>query len=150
MAIKLLAVNDVYNIREAKYMVDEENEKDLIPNEDKVQGTKVLVIKGSKEYRMDSAGNWVEIVKGGGGSGGSDLPDVTAADNGKVLGVVSGEWDKMDAPDGLPSVTASDSGKILQVNSAGAWASGLNLVEHDYTVTYADDTTATLKNVEVV
>ncbi len=122
MAIKLLAVNDVYNIREAKYIVDEENEKNLIPNEDKVQGTKVLVINGSKEYRMDSTGNWVEIVKGGGGSGGSDLPDVTTTDN----------------------------GKILQVNSSGEWATGLNLVEHDYTVTYADDTTATLKNVEVV
>jgi len=63
MAIKLLAVNDVYNIREAKYIVDEENEKDLIPDEDKVQGTKVLVIKGNKEYRMDSAGNWVETTK---------------------------------------------------------------------------------------
>lgn len=64
MAIKLLAINDIYNIREAKYIVDEENEKDLIPDEDKVQGTKVLVIEGNKKYRMDSVGNWVEIVKG--------------------------------------------------------------------------------------
>lgn len=33
-------------------------------------------------------------------SGGSGLPDVTAADNGKVLGVVEGSWNKMDAPTG--------------------------------------------------
>jgi len=29
-----------------------------------------------------------------GGGGGSDLPDVTASDNGKVLGVVNGAWAK--------------------------------------------------------
>jgi len=29
---------------------------------------------------------------------GSDLPDVTIADNGKLLGVVNGAWNKMDAP----------------------------------------------------
>lgn len=33
-------------------------------------------------------------------SGGSGLPDVTAADDGKVLGVVEGSWSKMDAPSG--------------------------------------------------
>lgn len=33
------------------------------------------------------------LLKGqGGGGGGSDLPSVTAADNGKVLSVVSGAW----------------------------------------------------------
>lgn len=31
---------------------------------------------------------------------GSSLPDVTTADNGKVLGVVEGSWNKMDAPSG--------------------------------------------------
>lgn len=92
MAVKLLAINDVYNIREAKYIVDEENEKDLIPEEDKVQGTRVLVIKGSKEYRMDSNRNWV-LIRGEGG--GDTLPSVTASDNGKVLGVVNGAWDKV-------------------------------------------------------
>lgn len=30
------------------------------------------------------------------------LPEVTGDDNGKILGVVNGEWDKTDAPTGLP------------------------------------------------
>ena len=32
--------------------------------------------------------------------GGSDLPDVSEADNGKVLGVVNGAWSKADPPSG--------------------------------------------------
>lgn len=32
------------------------------------------------------------------GSSGPSLPEVTSEDNGKVLGVVEGAWDKMDAP----------------------------------------------------
>ena len=38
-------------------------------------------------------GRWSSGV----GGGGSDLPDVTAADNGKVLGVKNGQWDKVDS-----------------------------------------------------
>lgn len=34
----------------------------------------------------------------GGGGGGSSLPDVTAADNGDVLTVVNGAWDKAFGP----------------------------------------------------
>lgn len=48
------------------------------------------------------------------------LPDVTASDNGKVLGVVNGAWDKVTPEKELPTVTASDNGKVLEVTN-GAW-----------------------------
>ena len=49
------------------------------------------------------------------------LPNVSSHDNGKVLGVKSGKWSKMDVPEELPSVTADDNGDVLTVVS-GAWA----------------------------
>ena len=54
------------------------------------------------------ADNIRELARNGGGSG---LPDVTAADNGKILGVVEGVWNKMDAPSGVDySITEQDTG----------------------------------------
>ena len=52
--------------------------------------------------------------------GGSSLPEVTSSDNGQVLTVVSGEWNKASVPTELPAVTGNDNGKILQVYS-GTW-----------------------------
>ena len=48
------------------------------------------------------------------------LPIVTSADNGKVLGVVGGVWDKANPPTELPAVTSADNGKVLGVVS-GVW-----------------------------
>ena len=48
------------------------------------------------------------------------LPIVTTADNGKVLGVVDGVWDKIDAPESLPAVTSADNYTNLYVTS-GKW-----------------------------
>ena len=50
----------------------------------------------------DLSNTTVKILKKVGGSegGGSELPEVTAADNGKILTVVNGVWDKADAPSG--------------------------------------------------
>lgn len=50
----------------------------------------------------------------------SGLPDVTADDNGEILTVVDGEWNKAAAPTELPAVTAEDNGEILTVVN-GEW-----------------------------
>lgn len=50
-----------------------------------------------------------------------ELPDVTVSDNGKILGVVDGEWAVIDAPIELPSVSSTDNGKVLGVVE-GEWA----------------------------
>ena len=49
----------------------------------------------------------------------STLPAVSASDNGKVLTVVSGEWNKAAVPTELPAVTTTDTG-ILAVED-GEW-----------------------------
>jgi len=53
------------------------------------------------------------------GSGGSTLPAVSGGDNGKLLTVVEGGWDKADAPKELPAVDMLDVGKILTVKRSG-------------------------------
>lgn len=48
-----------------------------------------------------------------------ELPAVSAADNGKLLGVSVGKWDKVSETKELPAYTSSDNGKVLKVNSGG-------------------------------
>ena len=63
---------------------------------------------------------WVKaIAKEAASSGG--LPEVSGADNGDVLTVVSGEWAKAAPVTELPAVTGSDNGDVLTVVE-GAWA----------------------------
>ena len=51
----------------------------------------------------------------------TELPTVSASDNGKALMVKSGKWQKNDIPSQLPTVSASDNGKVLMVVE-GVWA----------------------------
>ena len=53
----------------------------------------------------------------------AELPPVDTDDNGKVLTVKSGKWDKNTLPKELPEVSGSDNGSCLVV-SEGAWAKG--------------------------
>lgn len=49
------------------------------------------------------------------------IPTVTAEDNGKILTVVDGEWEKSNPPTELPEVSETDSGKVLTVKG-GQWS----------------------------
>lgn len=68
------------------------------------------------------------------------LPVVTAADNGKVLRVVNGQWAVSDETVELPAVTTTDNGKALLVSS-GAWAAGNIPAELPDASSLADGTT---------
>lgn len=62
-------------------------------------GSVAIVLKGDagmETYMATSDKEWIPLaLSGGTTAGGISLPEVTTADNGKVLGVVEGEWNKM-------------------------------------------------------
>ena len=56
---------------------------------------------------------------------GTGLPEVDSDDNGKVLAVVNGDWNKSTIPSGnLPPVSDADDGKVLRV-SGGEWGESI-------------------------
>lgn len=100
----------------------------------KEQLAKVINVLGGSEDTPDHDGNGkiqvndqldqiIDILENS--SGGSSLPDVTTADNGKILGVAEGAWAKVNPPASvLPVVTRADAGKVLIVNENGEWTIG--------------------------
>ena len=85
-------------------------------------GTGHTVANGSRFYEVDTEIGY-ELKEEGWIAVGQNvrLPDVTAEDNGKVLSVVEGNWDKAQPTNELPDVTEEDNGDVLSVVE-GVWA----------------------------
>ncbi|MBR4155367.1 MAG: hypothetical protein IKU01_01510 [Bacteroidales bacterium] len=54
MAVKLMSVNGVSNCRQAKYIVDSENDIYDIPEEDLVMGTEIYIIESGQTIFVGS------------------------------------------------------------------------------------------------
>lgn len=95
MAIKLMKVNNSFNIYTQHFYIDNISDLDTIDDEYKCQMGDIAELPDGAKYRRhsdDYSGNLWEYYTGGGS--GSELPEVDSGDNGKVLKVVNGEWDK--------------------------------------------------------
>ena len=79
------------------------------------------------DTKLDVLWNELEDIKKSGG-GGSDLPEVTEADNGKLLGVVNGAWNKMDAPSGGVDYSTTEQ------NTGRKWIDGETIYQKTYSI----------------
>lgn len=72
-----------------------------------------------------------EIANSGGGGGGSDLPTVTSDDNGKVLKVIEGAWDKGTESGGASDLLVNfavdtDEGTVTTITSIADIVTAIN------------------------
>lgn len=84
-------------------------------------GSIVTTAKGERAS-YQSSGSWQWHTSGPGAI--TELPEVDSEDNGKILKVVNGAWNKADAPaPELPDSTGATTGDVLTVGSDGLeWA----------------------------
>lgn len=123
MAIQLEKENSKFNIYEQHFLIDSESELQTLESEYTCrQGDKAELPDGSYYIRHsdDYQGEKWELAKSSGGGGGSDLPPVTSADNGDLLGVVNGTWNKTDPPYSVTETTQT----IIALQNATTTASG--------------------------
>ena len=101
------------------------NERDITESLDKI--TNAIKATGGElpPVTADDNGKILKVVNGDWNKGAAptELPEVSGTDNGKILTVTEGEWAKGYAPTELPAVSSTDNGKILKVTE-GVWAKG--------------------------
>ena len=152
MAIKLYKENSCFNIYHQCFLIESSDDLAIIESTYHCQqGDKALLPDGSFYIRHsdDYSGNLWELNEGG-SEGGSDLPEVSAADNGDVLTVVNGTWAKAEAPTGLPVVSGVDNGKYLGVVN-GEWSTTdgdvfsvtVTMTQYDYSTSTSMDKSMT-------
>lgn len=92
---------------------------DAKPTDGVANGSECIEMDTGKKFMFNkSGGNWLEVNSGGGG--GSSLPAVTSDDNGDVLTVVNGAWDKA-SPSGDSTFLVNESESTLDKTFAEIW-----------------------------
>lgn len=91
MAIKLMKVNNSFNIQIQHFYIDNISDLDIIEDEYECQIGDIAELPDGAKYRRhsdDYSGNLWEYYTGGGSSGNSSLPSIDEEDIGKNLSVI--------------------------------------------------------------
>ena len=91
-------------------------------SDDSKELSRVEDILSGEDYMPTKPMSRIEKLLLEGGGPGGKLPEVTSDDNGKILKVKDGAWDKGEdiSGDKLPQVSSQDNGKVLKVVQ-GEW-----------------------------
>lgn len=100
MAITEIGINKDTSF--AEFVCDYISDLNKFHYKENLFGSIVYVLENEGFYIMNSEGEWIQQTSGGGGGGGS-LPEVTPADNGKILGVINGGWAKANPETIIPT-----------------------------------------------
>ena len=149
MAVKLAKKNNVFNMQQRTFYIDDESDLDAIEAEyDCGIGDTAECPDGTiyRRHSDDYEGDLWEKKGASKGGGGSTLPDVDSEDNGKVLKVVDGEWDKSTGDtiiihlnnDDLTDMTWQEMHDALLAGKRVVmmWGSGTTVRQYIFTTTF--------------
>lgn len=149
MAIKLAKKNNVFNILQRTFYIDDESDLETIEAEYDCGIGDIAECPDGTIYRRHSDGYdgelWVKKGSSGGGGGGSGLPDVAAADDGKTMVVQKVKTkETLIVPEQTVTIDDIDTPVVLANTTLDAFVEGAEVIvvvnDIEYKSTVVTDT----------